>query len=249
MRNAREEDKVAADRSKAIRLILVGLAVGLVSACAIVSMVWPRLDQAIRMARMEYSSGTNKTKLSTALDYYNAGCRYKGNGWIERSRSCLKRAIELDGPSGPIAERANMFLRTRLPAKQISDAAEQRNIEAFNAAAGGDEKLAKEIWTKMTVDYPDFEWPYGNLASVYLHDGDSVQAERYARKALQINPDYINGINLLAQARYNQKDLDGAERQAALALSKDPHYDQALTLMRIIAGRRSKQAGNRLLQR
>jgi tetratricopeptide (TPR) repeat protein len=56
-----------------------------------------------------------------------------------------------------------------------------------------DEVEAQQTFEHLVKEYPDFEWPYGNLGSLLIKRADLVRAEQLLIQSVQINPYYING--------------------------------------------------------
>lgn len=124
------------------------------------------------------------------------GQRYKQAGRIELSRSCLLSAMKADENSHT-AKLAKEYLKLNLPKEPIAIEAEQRNIIAHNQAKSGDIRAAKNTFANLIKDYPNFEWPYANLAALYAKEHDFEEAESLLKKALSINPDYANARGML----------------------------------------------------
>ncbi|HEY9787471.1 MAG TPA: tetratricopeptide repeat protein [Candidatus Obscuribacterales bacterium] len=135
---------------------------------------------------------------------------YKGAGRIELSRKTLMEVIARDrsGNAGALARR---FLRSQLPKKPIPLEAEQRNIIGFNQAGSGDLNTARTTFTNLIRDFPEFEWPYANLALVSLKENKLDEAEQLLAKAVAINQDYANGWSHLARVKHLKGDLKGEQ--------------------------------------
>ncbi|MBK7841359.1 MAG: hypothetical protein IPJ49_27480 [Candidatus Obscuribacter sp.] len=125
-----------------------------------------------------------------AAEYWELALRYKQVGWTEQARDALCLAIEIDG-DGPIGKKAQCFLRSKIPRHPVPLMAEQANIQGYNQMLA-DEDEAKRTFEKLVRQYPDFEWPYGNLGSLLIKKGELSRAEEVLRQAVVINPYYIN---------------------------------------------------------
>lgn len=134
-----------------------------------------------------------------AAAYYELGLKYKEVGWTEQARDALRMAMEAD-PDGESGTRAQRFLRTKIPRFPVPLVAEQTNIRGFNQLFNGEQEAARETFEALIEEYPDFEWPYGNLGSLCIQLGELVKARRILKKALQINPHYVNAWLHLARA-------------------------------------------------
>ena len=156
----------------------------------------------------------------TAKEYYDLGVKYRKAGWIERARESFKRAIRAKD-AGSIGEKASAYLRARLPVVSVPLEAEKRNIEGFNEYIGNPTK-AKEIFAQLIKDYPDFEWPYSNLAHSYIQNGDTKTAIPLLEKAIKLNTCYVNALTLLAEAHAIEMNYPEAKRYIDLAVKYDP---------------------------
>jgi tetratricopeptide (TPR) repeat protein len=170
-----------------------------------------------------------------AEEYYDLGVKYKYSGWTEQARDALAAAMEAD-PDGEVGRKAQLFLRTKIPRHPVPLVAEQLNVKGFNLMAAGDIAAAKQLFIDLTRQYPDFEWPWGNLGSLYIMEGDLQKAEETLIHAVQLSPFYVNGwlhlmrANTLAskfeQARYCIKKVreidpdEGAAEQFASILEQ-----------------------------
>lgn len=134
----------------------------------------------------------------SAQKYYELGIQYKQMGWTEQARDALTRAIAAE-PDNEYAVKAKRYLMTKLPRQPVSRQAEERNIQGFNQMFGGDIKAAKQTFEELIAEYPNFEWPYSNLASIYLQEKRPEQAKILLDKALQINPSYVNALRHLGE--------------------------------------------------
>ncbi|MBU6453910.1 MAG: tetratricopeptide repeat protein [Cyanobacteria bacterium REEB67] len=125
-------------------------------------------------------------------EYYELGLKYKEVGWTEQARDALTLAMEIDG-DGEFGKKAQRFLRSKIPRYPVPLKAEQLNIEGYNQMFMKDENEARKTFELLIREYPDFEWPYGNLGSLLIRQGDLDRAESLLQHALKINAYYING--------------------------------------------------------
>lgn len=129
----------------------------------------------------------------SAEEYFKLGKKYRECGWTELAREALKFAIDL-GADQEVGATALQYLRTRVPRYPVPLMAEQLNIQGFNLMeVQKDYRGAKRVFLELIQKYPDFEWPYGNVASIYLRNGDLSPAEDHYSDAVKINPYYANG--------------------------------------------------------
>ncbi len=145
----------------------------------------------------------------TPREFYELGVHYKELGWTEQARDALTYATEGD-PDGDWGVKAKRFLQARLPRFPVPLMAEQRNISGYNLMMAGDTSGAKDVFEGLISEYPDFEWPYGNLGFLYLGDGHMAKARTILEKALSLNPNYLNGWLHLARVLALNEDFNGA---------------------------------------
>lgn len=161
----------------------------------------------------------------TAEEYWQLAVRYKQVGWTEQARDALTTAIELDG-DGPVGIKARSFLRSKIPRYPVPLMAEQLNIQGYNQMFVN-ENEAQRMFENLVKDYPDFEWPYGNLGSLLIKRGRLETAQELLVKAVQINPYYINGWLHLSRVYAIQENFSAAEEclQRVTAIdASDPNW-------------------------
>ena len=165
----------------------------------------------------------------SAEEYFKLGKEYKTIGWTEQARDALQFAVEQGGESttGIAAAR---FLRTKIPRFPVPLYAEQKNIAGFNQMNSGELKAAKKTFEELIAEFPDFEWPYGNLSHLLLQEGKTADAIRLLNKALEINTYYVNGWLRMATARTLELDFKSARSCVERALEADPHEVAALAM-------------------
>lgn len=169
-----------------------------------------------------------------AQRYFEEGLDYKAKGWTELSRQSLTKAINLD--KGAIGFRALSFLRSHLPAHFQTEQAEQLNIEGYNLNYTGQTVQAERVWLDCINRYPNFEWPYSNLALLYLDEGKVSEAVRLLEKAIEINPYYTNALRNMSDAQLKLGNRDAAIKymeRAAESAPEDPTYQRAVQQLRM----------------
>ena len=165
-----------------------------------------------------------------AQQFYEQGVEYKARGWTALSREALTKAINLD--KGEIGFKALSFLRAKLPAHEQPQDAEQMNILGYNFDHSQRKSEAEKVWTECISKYPNFEWPYCNLATIYLNKGQNEKALQLLEKALEINPYYTNALSNMSylQSQLGHRDLAiKYMKLAADSAPEDPGYGQALS--------------------
>lgn len=150
------------------------------------------------------------TPAQNANIYLKLGYEYKNKGWSEKARAALNKAIALD-KDGPDGQKAQFFLRARLPKYPITQLMEEENIIAFNLGAEGKTEEAEAEFKRLIEIYPKFEWPYGNLGALYISEGKTDEAIAVLKQALAINPYYANGWKNLAIAYRAAGNISEAE--------------------------------------
>lgn len=148
--------------------------------------------------------------------YFNAAVEYKDRGWTEASRIFLRMA-EWANPWSEWGRKAEAYRKCKLPRHNISEAAQGRNIDAYNLDEMGNTEAAVTTFKQLINDCPDFEWPYNNLANIMLESGKLDEAKSLCQKALSINPDYANAHITLAMILAKQGEREAAESQLASA--------------------------------
>lgn len=152
--------------------------------------------------------------------YYQAGLYQKKLGHTEDSRRALLTAIKKD--KGEIGFKALSFLRSHLPAHPVSREAEQLNIEGYNLDHSSKPVEAEKVWLDCIAQYPNFEWPYSNLASLYLRQGKTDDALRLLERAVEINPFYTNALRNLSETHLALGNREKAIEYAREAVQSDP---------------------------
>ncbi len=157
----------------------------------------------------------------SAAQYYQLGVKYKGAGRTEPARDSLNRAIKLE-PQSVDGKRAAIYLHAYLPRYAVPQEAVQMNISGFNQAASGHNEQAKQTYESCIKQFPKFEWPYGNLAALYISQGKLAEAKELLNKILEVNPQYVNGWIHLAEANIASKDFNRATDCLNTAAAIDP---------------------------
>ncbi len=173
----------------------------------------------------------------TAEQYLRLGQEYIKIGWTEQARDALQMAIDFAGSGGNhnddetrISESAIKLLRSKLPRFPVPLYAEQRNIEGWNLLSTGNTAEAKQIFEDLIDEYPDFEWPYGNLSVLLLQAGETEKAINLLASALNVNKFYVQGWLHMATARGLELNFDAARKCVNEALAIDPTEVAALAM-------------------
>lgn len=176
------------------------------------------------------------TEPKTAEEFLQTAISYKSSGWCEKSKAACRKAMAL-GVGTSTAERAHAFMKGRLPVKEVTPAAEQMNISAYNLEASGRSEDAKKVWLQCIDQYPDFEWSYSNLAGAYSDENDTVAATKYYEAALNLNPYYVNALTGLASIKMSKNNDAAAKELVQRALNVAPEDGTAQQISRLLQKR------------
>ncbi|MBU6453767.1 MAG: tetratricopeptide repeat protein [Cyanobacteria bacterium REEB67] len=160
-------------------------------------------------------------RLDIARRFYDWGITYKAMGWPAGSREAFNCAA-LFGQGDPVATAALRYRDTKLPVHPVPGDAIEMNINGYNANKKKDRGSAIYLFRECIRRYPDFEWPYNNLCSLYIDEGKYAQAEKYGLQAIAINPKYVNALVNMAILKDRQDDLTAARTYLDRALAADP---------------------------
>ena len=169
----------------------------------------------------------------TAEEYLKLGQEYIKIGWTEQARDALQMSVDfaaVDEDGFKISESAIKLLRSKLPRFPVPLYAEQKNIEGWNLLSTGNTAEAKQIFEDLIDEYPDFEWPYGNLSVLFLQSGDTQKAINLLKSALDVNKFYVQGWLHMATARGLELNFDAARKCVDEALAIDPNEVAALAM-------------------
>jgi tetratricopeptide (TPR) repeat protein len=169
----------------------------------------------------------------TSEEYLKLGQEYIKIGWTEQARDALQMAVDFstaDEDGFKISESAIKLLRSKLPRFPVPLYAEQKNIEGWNLLSTGNTAEAKQIFEDLIDEYPDFEWPYGNLSVLLLQSGDTEKAIDLLKAALDVNKFYVQGWLHMATARGLELNFDAARKCVNEALAIDPNEVAALAM-------------------
>jgi tetratricopeptide (TPR) repeat protein len=140
--------------------------------------------------------------------YYELGLRYRLGGLVGLAREALTRVVDL-APGSAMAGKASLVLRGQLPRAPVPPAAEQRNIEAYNLMSSNP-AAAKDKFQALMREYPDFEWPFSNLAWLYFDEGKIDEAHGLAKYLLSVNPEHVRSLDLAMKIAIKQKNFEEA---------------------------------------
>jgi tetratricopeptide (TPR) repeat protein len=160
-----------------------------------------------------------------AEHYLALGMKYKEAGWPEKARDALNQSIAVD-PDG-VGQKALRLMTAYLPPRPVPAAAASQNIAGFNLMVRNNLDAAIAVFQDCIRQFPEFEWPYGNLGTIYLVQGRTKDAKEILQRAIAVNPSYANGWGRLAVAYARDGDLRSARAAALKALALDPEHSIA----------------------
>lgn len=123
-----------------------------------------------------------------------------------------------------VREKAEAFLRHRLPAHTVVKLGESLNIVAYRLQHRHKKPAeALEAYQKAIAADPSFSWPYSNIGTLYLNRGENERALDWLRKAVAVNPNHYRAlVNLgISADRLNRYDEAIAAYRRAIALEPD----------------------------
>ncbi len=172
----------------------------------------PHVEVIVRQA------GPNRAKTNVHQSYEMAR-KAMDEGAIENARAALQTVVDND--AGQLHKIAALFLKTRLPKQPVPPAAEQLNIAA-SQSLGRSGKLAESLWQESIRKYPNFEWPYCNLAGCYRNENRDPEAEQLLKHALALNPNYFDAYFKLVELSLDHGDMTAAKRYLQQMIALDP---------------------------
>lgn len=168
----------------------------------------------------------------SADEYFRIATQYKAMGWTEQARDALVLANEKDPED--VGPKALRFLRTKIPRHPVPHHAVKKNIWGHSLFLRGELEPARKIFEELIQNYPDFEWPYGNLGAVYIQQGKISNAKDVLSRAIDINGNYLNAWLHLARARAAVLEVREAQSCVDKAMRLDPDDQTAQSLKTLI---------------
>ena len=165
-------------------------------------------------------------------EYYELGVVYRLTGWIELAKECLVKAEDLAN-GDEVAVHAERLRRTELPKIEVPVEAVEGNIEGFNLMQDEPEK-AKRVFEKLMETYPDFEWPFTNLAKIYIKEGDMKKARGLAKYAHTVNSQLLRPIELMAHIELEEENDEKALEHFEHLLKLSPlNFEYLIALLQL----------------
>lgn len=167
----------------------------------------------------------------SAEEYYKLGVKQRQVGFPNAARKCLEKAISLK-PTSPLADEARRYIRTQLPVYEVPDEALAMN----NTAYGLPDKDAQIIWEHCVKSWPKFEWPFNNLAALYIRQKKYDQARTLVDHVLSFNPNCVNAWMRRSSIESREGNWESAQKSAEKALSLEPDSKNAREMLVSIKG-------------
>jgi len=151
---------------------------------------------------------------------------------IEKSRALFEQATKAYGSRRAKFEAA-IYLKCYLPKYKVTPECEKLYKQANQMVQQNHLAEALAAFQDMRNTYPNLEWVEIGLATIHLKRDDPERAANCARRALAINPDYLDGWLILTHDCIMHSDMEGARITAQKAHELDPFND---TVNRVFNG-------------
>lgn len=167
-----------------------------------------------------------------AREYFELGVVYRLTGWIELAKECLFNSESLAN-GDEVGIHAERLRRTELPKMEVPVAAVEGNIEGFNLMRQEPEK-AKRVFERLMETYPDFEWPFTNMAKIYIKEGDLAKARGLAKYAHTVNSELLRPIELMAHIELEDENDEKALAYFEKLLELSPlNFEYLIALLQL----------------
>lgn len=130
--------------------------------------------------------------------------------------SCAERSV-LSPPKTDLVDPTK-FLKTE-PAPAYSD--------GYSAYRAGDQRQARIAFQKALKKNPRYYPAFLGIAYTYIAEGNADFAERYVRRALDAEPDYVQAHFALASILEGRQDYEGALAELGTVQGLRPDYPGA----------------------
>lgn len=167
----------------------------------------------------------------SAENYYMLGIKQRDVGFPNAARRSLQKVVALK-PGSAIAEEAKRYIQNQLPMYDVPAEALSMN----NAACGLADDDARIIWEHCVKKWPKFEWPFNNLAALYIRQKRYDEAKGLVDRVLSFNPNCVNAWIRRSSIQKHDGNWGGAQQSAEKALSLDPDSQSAREMLVFIKG-------------
>jgi len=158
----------------------------------------------------------------------------------ETARSLFQQAIDAPG-SMRAKVKARLYLKCYLPKYKVTPEATAEYKRADKLVQENKLPEALAAFQSMREKFPQLEWVEIGLASIHLKLEDPERAANCARRALAINPDYVDAWLLLTHECLMHHDMEGARMTAQRAHELDSYSDIISKVISEIAREMSKR--------
>jgi predicted Zn-dependent protease len=142
----------------------------------------------------------------------------------EKSRALFEQAIKAKG-SMRAKVKSRIYLKSYLPRYPMTPECEKQYREADQLVQHGKLSEALALFQSMETEYPKLEWVPIGLAAIHLKREDPERAANCARRALAINPDYVDAWLILSHECLMHHDMEGAQATTQQAHNLDPYSE------------------------
>ncbi|NVK34970.1 MAG: tetratricopeptide repeat protein [Rhodobacteraceae bacterium] len=162
------------------------------------------------------------------------GVTYRQLGFPKRALELIRKAIDLAPDRAPFyANLARTFSDLETDSESVLAACdkalsldpnllEARNLRAVALSSLDRKEEAKEEFTKLVVDYPDYADAYRNFGVVLRDEKDFEQAKLLFTRAIAIDPSNVQNHVDRAKCRYECKEYDDAIAELEAQLPSFP---------------------------
>ena len=152
----------------------------------------------------------------------NVGYQLTNDGLARLGRvALLDRAQHSSDPG--VRQRAERFLRLRLPPHDVAKLSEALNITAYRLQSRiQDQAAAIDVYQRAIAADPAFSWPYHNLGRLYHAEKRDEEALTWLRRAMTVNPNHVRALRSLGAAATALERWDEAAGAYQQAIVLDP---------------------------
>jgi predicted Zn-dependent protease len=173
----------------------------------------------------DVSSQENFYRGETEADrLYREANRARFDWDAEKARSLFEEAVKAEG-SARAKYKSRICLKCYIPKYPVSPDCEKAFKAADVLIQQNKLSAALAAFQTLALKYPKFEWVQLELATIHLKNEDPERAATCARRALAINPDYVDAWMILAHECLMHHDMEGARVTAQTAHELDPFSD------------------------
>ena len=180
---------------------------------------------AVQLAALQVARGEKIAVSLPAKDALICANQLKDTAQVEQARTLVDYVINSDSASSEAKDEARRFIRCRLPAMTVSEELRKEYLHAAELWRQGQRDEAEKKLLNIIKEQPKFCYAYRLLSNIYLKIDKLPQAEDYANKAINANPDYARGWAQLAFVKDANGDTGGAQKAALQASMLDAGDD------------------------